>query len=158
MNKLANVASDCTNPSPQRMTLDEARKVLWLQNNHRPLGELLDKGYLTQRRLEWAAEKAHDPTLRQASKVLLDAQQQGRSSPTHSSDATTPDTPLGAALPVRITLEQARATEWPFKPYKGESMGPLVETRQLSLRDLAYAIENAWEERIRQAAIVLMLV
>jgi len=37
------------------MDLKDARKVLWLKRNPRPLGELLDEGYLTKDRLEWAA-------------------------------------------------------------------------------------------------------
>jgi hypothetical protein len=34
-------------------------------------------------------------------------------------------------------------------------MGPLVESRKLSLKDLGYAIENAWESKVRAAAITL---
>ena len=41
--------------SSESMSLEEARSVMWLRNNHRPLGELLDEGFLDQRRLEWAA-------------------------------------------------------------------------------------------------------
>lgn len=58
--------------------------------------------------------------------------------------------------PMPINL--ARATFWTFRPYKGQPMGILVDTKQLSLKDLGYAIENAWDERVRQAAIALMLV
>jgi hypothetical protein len=57
-----------------------------------------------------------------------------------------------------MTIEQARATLWPLRPYEGQPMGPLVETRQITLKDLGYAIENAWDERVRKAAIALMLV
>ena len=38
------------------MNLEEARAVLWLRNNHRPLGELLDEGYLNEDRLAQVAE------------------------------------------------------------------------------------------------------
>lgn len=31
------------------MDIEEARKVLWLKSNPRPLGELLDEGYLTKK-------------------------------------------------------------------------------------------------------------
>jgi hypothetical protein len=54
----------------QSMSLEEARSVLWLRNNPRPLGELLDKGYLNKRRLQWAAERAYDPRLRAAAQGL----------------------------------------------------------------------------------------
>jgi len=37
-------------------------------------------------------------------------------------------------------------------------MGALVDARQLSLKDLAYAIENAWDKRVHQAATVLLAV
>jgi hypothetical protein len=53
------------------MNQEEARNVLWLRNNPRSLGELLDEGYLNQSRLQWAAEKAYDPTLKQAAQVIL---------------------------------------------------------------------------------------
>ena len=46
------------------MSLDEARNILWLRSNPRPLGELLDEGYLTEARLKWAAEKAFAPELK----------------------------------------------------------------------------------------------
>ena len=37
-------------------------------------------------------------------------------------------------------------------------MGALVDARQLAIKDLGYAIESAWDERVRQAAIVLTAV
>ena len=55
------------------MNIDEARQILWLKNNPRPLGELYDEGYLTKRRLEWAAQRAYNSELKQAAKVLLNA-------------------------------------------------------------------------------------
>ena len=58
---------------------------------------------------------------------------------------------------IQITLEQARKTAWPFNPYKGQLIGWLLDTKQLSLKDLGYAIENAWDDRIRKAAITLTL-
>jgi hypothetical protein len=56
-----------------------------------------------------------------------------------------------------MTLEKARAIVWPFRPYRGQSMGALVDAKQLSLKDLGYAVENAWDEQVRQAAITLVL-
>ena len=53
------------------MDLNEARKVLWLRSNPRPLGELLDEGYLTASRLEWAAQWAYNSNLQQAAQVIL---------------------------------------------------------------------------------------
>jgi hypothetical protein len=132
-------------PTPA-MSIEDARRVLWLRNNHRPLGELLDEGYLTRGRLEWAAAKAYDPALKQAAQALIG-----------ENKAQFARTQAGP-LPVGISLEDARATNWPLHPYKGRKMGELVESMELSLKDLGYAIENAWERRVRQAAIALTLV
>ncbi|MEO8393703.1 MAG: nuclease-related domain-containing protein [Chloroflexota bacterium] len=141
------------------MTLEDARKILWMRPNIRPVGELLDEGYLDQDRLQWAAAKAYNANLRQAAQVILDWQKQTQAvivkQPVSNQKPTASSQP---ALPLTITLEQARATLWPIPPYKGQPMGLLVETRQLSLKDLGYAIENAWENRVRQAAIALMSV
>jgi hypothetical protein len=48
------------------MNIEEARKVLWLKSNPRPLGELLDEGFLTRDQLEWAAKRAYNSRLQQA--------------------------------------------------------------------------------------------
>jgi hypothetical protein len=132
------------------MTLEQARSVMWLRNYHRPLGDLLDEGYLDQDRLEWVAQNAYDPQLKEAAALLLAWSRQ-----------TTPE-PKPAEPPPAVnaglSLEQARATLWPFPPFKNQPMGPLVDTQQLKLKDLAYAIENAWDDRVRRAAIALMAV
>jgi hypothetical protein len=137
------------------MNIEEARKVIWLKSNPRTLGKLLDEGYLTKERLKWAAQWAYNPRLQEAAKVLLNAgqpnagriQMQAAAAKTHE-----------APVPIGISLDQARATPWPLPPYKGQPIGILVESKQLSLKDLGYAAENAWEERVRQAAIALSLV
>lgn len=133
------------------MNLDEALGVLWLKSNPRPLGELLKEGYLTRERLEWAAQWAYSPKLKEAAKVLLVAQQIS-SEKVQPKESTQPDLKLG------ITLEKARSMLWPFPPYKGQPMGQLVDSKQISLKDLGYASENAWDENIRQAAVALSLV
>lgn len=56
-----------------------------------------------------------------------------------------------------MSLDEARKVLWPFRPYKNHMMGRLVATKQLSLRDLLYAIENAWDVRVRRAATSFML-
>jgi hypothetical protein len=138
------------------MNFEEARNVLWLTTNKRPLGELLDDGYLTQSRLEWAAKKAYDPALRQAAQVILDSLKQHPS----SAKGTQPQSSQSSAssLSVGITLEKARTTLWPFRPFKGQPLGELVDSRQLSLKDLGYGIENTWDKNVRQATIALLLV
>ncbi len=134
------------------MNIEEARKVLWLPNYNRPLGELFDEGYLIRSRLEWAAKKAYDPALKQAAQVILDSLNQ----PSNSIKDFQPQN-SNSSLQVGIPLEKARATLWPFPPYKNLLMGELINSRQLSLKDLGYAIENAWDKKVRQAAIALLL-
>jgi hypothetical protein len=136
--------------------LEEARKVLWLRNYPRPLGELYDEGYLNPNRLDWAANKAFDPRLKQAAKIILQAPKEA-----HASIRQTNKVPFElpkSALSTAITLEKARTTVWPFPPFKGQPMGPLVETRQLSFKNLGYAIDNAWDDQVRKAAQALLLV
>ena len=55
-------------------------------------------------------------------------------------------------------MRDAKKVNWPFKPYIGQSMGSLVASQQLSLKDLGYAIENAWDPKVKRAAITLSLV
>lgn len=138
------------------MGVEEARSVRWLRNNPQPLGELLDEGYLTEQRLAWAAEKAYDPRLKQAAAVLLDWIRQNPRAAKPSAVPSQPEPP--PAVNAGLTLEQARATLWPFRPLKGQPMGALMDARQLSVKALAHAIENAWDERVRRAAIALMAV
>jgi hypothetical protein len=66
-------------------------------------------------------------------------------------------TPLSSELQLGMTLEQARKTAWPFGILKGQFMGDLINSGQLSLKDLGYAIETAWDARVKQAAIALTL-
>ena len=58
---------------------------------------------------------------------------------------------------MKVPLDQARKTPWPFSPYKGQLMGDLVNASKISLKDLGYAIETAWNSKIRQAAATLAL-
>jgi hypothetical protein len=135
--------------SETHMNIDQARTVMWLRNNYRPMGELLDEGFLTQARLEWAAKRAYDPLIKQAAAVLLEHVKD--KSPVAEVRGATFPSPLDAG----ITIEQARSAAWPFAPHKGKPMGPLIDSQELSLKDLGYAIENAWDERVRRAASVL---
>jgi hypothetical protein len=133
------------------MTLEEARKVLWLRNNCRPLGELLDEGFLDRDKLQWAARWAYNERLRAAAGVLLEHAVMGEAAtPVHNK--------APAGLDLGMPVEQARQTAWPFRGPKGQPMGALVDAGQLSLKDLAHAIETAWDARVRKAARALLLV
>ncbi|WP_445367797.1 NERD domain-containing protein [Methylomonas sp. BW4-1] len=135
------------------MSIDDARKIMWLRSNPRPVGELLDEGYLNEARLRWAAEKAYAPELKLAAGVLLQSLGKAEKIP-----EIRPTSFSSNSFPIKISLDQARNTIWPFHPYKDKLMGWLLDTKQLTLKDLGYAIENAWDERVRQAAITLNLV
>lgn len=134
------------------MTIEEARKVMWLGNNYRPMGELFDEGHLTRRRLEWAIVKAYDLKIRQAAQVFLDLLDRQRSEKTRQNKPSEP-----VPVPLSMSIEEARTISWPFRPYEGYPMGDLVDAQQLSLKDLGYAIENAWDNRVRDAAMTMML-
>ncbi len=73
------------------MNIEEARKVLWLKNNPRPLGELLGQGFLTRDRLEWAAQKAYNPNLKEAAKVLLETDKPADTKVEKQNSPTVPD-------------------------------------------------------------------
>ena len=134
------------------MTIHEARAVMWLRNNHRPLGELLDEGFLTRARLEWAAENAYDVHLQQAAAVLLE--HIGQEAPAAGIEAETAPPALDAGM----SIEDARSVAWPLPPHKGKPMGGLVDSEQINLNNLGYAVENAWDDRVRRAAAVLAAV
>jgi len=140
------------------MSLEEAKNVMWLHSNHKPIGTLMEEGFMTRDKLEWAAAKAWDPRLKEAAAVILaasgestDKQQQSKSITASQVDTSPPP------IDVYMKLSQAEQTIWPLPPFKGQSIGPLVQSRKLTLKDLGWAIENAWEKRVRQAATVLML-
>ncbi len=141
------------------MNIEEARRVLWVRSNHRPLGELLDEGYLTKERLEWAAQWAYNPRLQQAAKVILEAKNYPASvNEVEGKPETLVINVKDTAIETGISFDKACSTIWPFAPYKGQPMGTLVESKQLALKDLGYAIENAWDERVRQAATTFSLI
>jgi hypothetical protein len=137
------------------MDLEEARQVVWLNTYPRPLGELFDEGYLTRSRLTWAAEKAYDPRIREAAKVLLGLLPEAP--PTARLKEGEAEKPTARAFDPGISLEQARAKPWPFGSHKSEPMGPLVDSRELTLKDLAYAIETARDDSVRRSAMALLL-
>jgi hypothetical protein len=141
------------------MDLNQARQVVWIDSNRRPLGELLDSGYLTKDRLEWAVAHVNNEEVQQAASILLDWVKRSGFHPIPAEPATTTaDKSILPGLELKISLGRARQVRWPFAPYKGEPMGPLVESRKLSIKDLGFAIENAWDEKVRNAAVALMAV
>ncbi len=120
---------------------------------------MLDEGYLTKDRLEWAAKWAYNSSLQQAAQVILDALSRDSAiahceEPRKAMDALVRDT----GVKVGISLVKAHSTVWPFAPYRGQPMGKLVESKLLTLKDLAYAVENAWDAKVRQAATVFSLI
>ncbi len=143
----------------QPMSLEDARKVRWNRQNPRPMGELLDEGIISRTDLKWAAERAFNPLQRQAAQVLLDALDRAPLQRSREpKPASLPPELANSIYAVGLTMDQIRAIEWPIPPYQGQPMGALFDKQQLTLKDLGYAAENAWEQRVRQAAVALMLV
>jgi hypothetical protein len=134
------------------MDLNEARKVLWIRPNRRPMGELLDEGLLSKGQLEWAAANAYSTKLQEAAKILLPLLEKSNTHINTEKSSFQLDLPK---LEIPLTIDQAKATIWPFAPYKGEPLGPLVLEKKISLKDLGFAIENAWDSKVRNAALVL---
>jgi len=127
------------------VNIEEARQVLWLKSNPRPLGELLDEGYLTQDRLEWAAKWANNSKLKQAARILLDIME-NQAINVKEKLQSTQSPPTDNVIPINIASDKSRSTAWSFPPYKGQAMGTLFDSRQLSLKDLGFAAENAWDK------------
>ena len=128
------------------MTLERARSTYWLKTNYKPMGELFDNGFLTQSRLEWGAKNAYDSAIRDACIVLLKQKQ-----------ASTRKFIEKGKLPRNIY--EANAVIWPFSKYTGKighTMGELVDNRDITKRDLVYAIEKAWDEQVRTAAHIIL--
>ena len=128
------------------MTLERARNVYWLKTNYRPMGELFDNGFLNIRRLEWGAKNAYDSTIKEACKVFLKQKQQKTKSFVEK-----------GRLPRNV--DEARAVVWPFSKYLGKTgrtMGELADSRDITKRDLAYALEKAWDEQVREASRIIL--
>lgn len=53
------------------MSLEQARRTLWLDENPRPMGELVDSGFLTTEKLAWVTRGTGTLRLQAAAKVLL---------------------------------------------------------------------------------------
>jgi hypothetical protein len=111
-----------------------AGKVTWpFRGLNRSLGELLETGQVQSRDLGWASWNAHDPTVKWAAAIHLEAA-----------------TLQGLAL----SLSDAEEVIWPFKGLN-RPMGALLDEQVIGLHDLAYAIANAHDTQVRSAAAVL---
>lgn len=127
------------------MTLARARDTYWLGNNYQPMGKLYDSGFLSVSRLTWAMNNAYSPNIRAAASVLL--AQKNASLVRNIEKGVIP-----------TNLDEARVVKWPFNlgSKKGKSFGELVDNHELSKKDLAYAIDNAYQEQVRQAAHIIL--
>jgi hypothetical protein len=57
----------------------------------------------------------------------------------------------------KMSLDEARSVIWPFQELKGQSIGSLLDSGLLSLKDLGFAAQRAWDWRVREAARTLLL-
>lgn len=137
------------------MTLEEAWRVVWVRPLSRPIGELLDEGILNADRLQWAAEHAYNIRLKQAATIVLKSLERGRGDTARpAANAAQSEIPQFQS---DMTVQQARAMPWPFRDFRGRSMGELLDAGLITARDLGGLVERAYEPRVKQAAIILML-
>ncbi|MCB9438504.1 MAG: NERD domain-containing protein [Anaerolineales bacterium] len=57
----------------------------------------------------------------------------------------------------KMTIDEARSTIWPFREIKGQPFGPLLDKGLLSPQDLGYAVQKAYDPRVREAARVILI-
>lgn len=63
--------------------------------------------------------------------------------------AVSPRTPM--------TINEARSTIWPFRDYRGQAIGHLLDHKAIALKDLGFAAQRAYDKRVRDAARTLLL-
>jgi hypothetical protein len=56
-----------------------------------------------------------------------------------------------------MSLNEARSVVWPFRDLKGEAIGSLVDKGLLSLQDLGYAAQRAYDWQVREATRTMLL-
>ncbi|HEX3049410.1 MAG TPA: nuclease-related domain-containing protein [Aggregatilineaceae bacterium] len=66
------------------------------------------------------------------------------------------DSTTAKKLP-QMSLNDARSVIWPFRDLKGQAIGPLFDKGLLSLQDLGFAIRQAYDWRVREAARTVLL-
>jgi len=65
---------------------------------------------------------------------------------------------MHAVSPVSpMTIQEARSTVWPFRDYRGQAIGTLLDTKVIALKDLGFAAQRAYDKRVRDAARTLLL-
>ncbi|MBN1873910.1 MAG: NERD domain-containing protein [Anaerolineae bacterium] len=126
-------------PPLQSEAQREARALVWpfqpRGQKNRPLGLLLDEGYVTRQDLIWAAENAKEAEVRGASRLIL------------ASTHRLPD--------VGMSLGQARLISWPYRRLN-RPLGELVDMGTVHVKDLRRASWFAKDARLREAARLLL--
>jgi hypothetical protein len=111
-----------------------AKSVTWpFKDLNRPVGKLLASGQVTWRDLSWASRRAYDPIVKWAAAVCLEAD---------------------ALKGIRYSPASAAQVIWPFKDLQ-RPIGELLDEHVLNLHDLAYAVANAHDPKVRNAAATL---
>jgi hypothetical protein len=129
--------------------LTEARAVIWpYRHMHRPMGELLDEGKITDKDLRYAAQQGH-ASLRLAAIILL----KGLSAPPPVAGEA-----VEATAAVEMSLAEAQAVPWPFNKNRlnQRPMGQLLAEGKIAIKDLRYAVDHAKDDAVVEAAQVLL--
>lgn len=131
-------------PSSEGITLETARSVIWpFRGMNRPMGELFDSGRITRQDLAYAANNARDLQVREAALRLL------------RSTAEEQHTASSQVVEESWTVESARSIIWPFRNLN-QPIGSLLDSGQITRKDLAYAASRAREANVRAAATFLL--
>jgi hypothetical protein len=111
-----------------------AKSITWpFKDLNRPVGELLESEKVTSRDLGWASWNAYDPIVKWAAAVCLRAD---------------------ALEGISHSSSQAAQVIWPFKDHN-RPIGELLNDHVITLHDLAYAVANAYDSEVRDAAAIL---
>jgi hypothetical protein len=111
-----------------------AGAVIWpFKGLKRPLGELLAEGVVQSRDLGWAVWNAFDPAVKWAAAIHLKAK---------------------ALQTISLSPDEARQVVWSFKNLN-RPMGDLLAEQVITLHDLAWAVANAYDAQVGEAAAVL---
>jgi Holliday junction resolvase-like predicted endonuclease len=95
-----------------------------------------------------------DPGNEVAQRAVIAVRKRASESPTQAAEQA--ELTAAVALSTGMTLAQARAVKWPFRGIN-RPIGEVLDDGTITLRDLWWGLENAYDTRIRDAAKTILL-
>jgi hypothetical protein len=95
-----------------------------------------------------------DPGNEIAQRAVIAVRERAEESPGQAAEQA--ELSAAVALSTGMTLTQARAVKWPFRGINRPT-GEALDEGIIDLRDLGWAVENAWDTRVRDAAKTILL-